>query len=84
MKKLFLLTMLAAMFCCTIAVGADKIQFKTIRTHIKTPACDYKLSIDYPMGNSVTDNNTTKELELPKGNKMYITEKYVTFTLWER
>ncbi len=57
MKKLFILTLFAAMFCCTNAVGTDKIQFTTIKKQQKTPACEYELIIAYPVGNSFVENH---------------------------
>lgn len=57
MKKQFILTLIAAMFCCLNMLGADKIQFTTIKKQQKTPACEYELIIAYPLGNSFVENH---------------------------
>lgn len=57
MKKLLILTMFAAMFSCAKAVGADKIQFTTIKKQLKTPACEYELILAYPLGSSFVENH---------------------------
>ncbi len=57
MKKQFILTLIAAMFCCLNMLGADKIQFTTIKKQQKTPACEYELIIAYPVGNSFVENH---------------------------
>lgn len=57
MKKLFILAVFAAIFCCTNVLGADKIQFTTIKTRLKTPACECNFSIEYPVGNSFVENH---------------------------
>lgn len=57
MKKLFILTLFAAIFCCTNALGADNIQFTTIKKQQKNPACQYELIIAYPLGSSFVENH---------------------------
>ena len=57
MKKLLILTMFAAMFCCLNMLGADNIQFTTIKKQQKTPACEYELIIAYPLGSSFVENH---------------------------